>query len=271
MNKFYKNIKKNVLRYFSLVRILSNWWVHLGIKFGLTAAEPVLFRTRRGILIEAPRELLVDFREIFMSESYRRGMAFTLGENPVVLDIGANVGFFTLYILSRLQGARVICYEPLAANFRQLERNLQINSGYHVTCFQKAVAGRSGDLNLHYDSRNEYTTTASIHRDKKGNTETITVAAVSLPDVFEENGLKRCDLLKMDCEGAEYEILYNCPREIMDRIGNIVLEVHDVPGRNNINSLKGYLTEMGFAIQRSPIHRNSAISEMLLARRGQAA
>lgn len=248
---FYDNITKNVLRYFSLIKNLSNWWVHLEIKFGLTSTDPVLFRTRQGILIEAPRSLLVEFREIFMSESYMRGMTFTLGENPVVVDIGANVGFFTLYILSRLHGAKVFSYEPIPTNFRQLERNLQLNSGLCVTCFQKAVAGQSGYIPLHCDSGNGYTTTASIN-EGGSNTGTITVEAVSLLDVFRENGLERCDLLKMDCEGAEFEILYNCPRKIMDQIGNIVIEVHGGPGRNNIDSLEEYLTGIGFVTKRAP-------------------
>ena len=239
------------MRYFNLVKNLSNWWLHLAVKFGLSAVDPLPFMTRRGVLIEAPRSLLVEFRDIFMGEVYTRGMKFTLEENPVVLDIGANVGFFTLYALSKLHGARVFSYEPMPANFRQLKRNLLINAGRSAVCFQKAAAGRSGDITLHCSSGCEYTTAASIYGAKR-RTETITVAAVSLLDIFRENNLERCDLLKMDCEGAEFDILYNCPREIMDRIGNIVMEVHPKPGdRENIDSLEEWLNKMGFATRRS--------------------
>ncbi len=241
------------MRYFNLVKNLSNWWVHLAVKFGLTAADPVLFKARRGISIEAPRRLLPEFKEMFMSEIYMRGIKFSLGENPVVLDIGANVGFFTLYVLSRLPGARVFSYEPIPVNFRQFKRNLQMNADLPVTCFQKAVAGQSGDITLNHDSSSEYTTGATIHEPRGKNTDTITVSGVSLEDIFRENGLERCDLLKLDCEGAEFEILYNCPRQIMDRIGNIVMEVHNGPGdRQNFDSLEEYLKRMGFTTQRRP-------------------
>jgi FkbM family methyltransferase len=252
------------MRYFNLVRNLSNWWLHLGVKFGLTAVDPLLFRTRRGILIEVPRRLIVEFKEIFMSEAYMRGRKFSLGENPVVLDIGANIGFFTLFALSRLNGARVFSYEPMPVNFRQLRRNVQMNAGHPVTCFQKAVAGQSGNITLHCDSCNEYSTTATVYEPTGQNGETITVEGVSLLDVFRENGLERCDLLKMDCEGAEFEILYNCPQEIMDRIANIAMEVHGGPeDRQNIDSLEDYLNRMGFTTQRYP-------RKMLMAWRSQS-
>ncbi len=266
---FYKNISKNAIRYFNLVKNISNWQLHLAIKFGLSSADPVLFKTRQGIFIEAPRALLAEFREIFMSECYTRGTRFSLGENPVVVDIGANVGFFSLYALSSLHATKVISYEPVPTNFRQLERNLRMNSGYNAVCFQKAVAGRSADLLLHYSGEG-YTTAASICEGGRKNTETITIPAVSLAGVFEENGLEKCDLLKMDCEGAEFEIVYNCPREIMDRIGNIVMEVHNGEGRNNINSLEDYLGTLGFVTKRFPIHPGSPRLGMLMARRKAA-
>jgi len=44
------------------------------------------------------------------------------------------------------------------------------------------------------------------------------VPCVTLPEIFDEFGLERRDLLKMDCEGAEHEILYNCPPAYMSRI-----------------------------------------------------
>ncbi len=195
--------------------------------------------------------LMVEFKEIFMSESYLRGMKLDLGKNPVVIDIGANIGFFTLFILTRLHGSRVFSYEPMPSNFRQLKRNLQMNPGLPVTCIQKAVTGRSGDITLHFDSSCKYTTAATIHEVEGKNPETITVEGVSLSDVFRENNLERCDLLKMDCEGAELEILYNCPQEIMDRIGNIVMEVHGGP--EDYRNIEEYLRRMGFATQRRPV------------------
>ena len=60
---------------------------------------------------------------------------------------------------------------------------------------------------------------------------------MTIPEILDGNGPKRCDLLKMDCEGAEYDILYHCPSEVLTRIDRIALEVHGGPGDQNIDAL----------------------------------
>lgn len=241
------------MRYYNLVKNFPNWWLYLAVKFGLTEAKPLIFRTRNGVLVEVPRRLLHTFKEIFMDECYMQGMNFSLGENPVVIDIGANAGFFTLFALSEL-GSRVISYEPIPVNFKQLRHNLELNPGSPAICFQKAVAGQSGTVSLSYDPRDEFTTAATIYAGTEENATTLTVESISLPDVFRENNLDGCDLLKMDCEGAEYDILYGCPPDILAGIRNMAMEVHNGPGpKQNIGSLEAYLQEMGFFTRRRPV------------------
>lgn len=242
------------MRYFNLLRNFSNWWLYLAVKFDLTAADPLLFRTRSGVLVEVPRRLLQTFKEIFMDECYMRGMDFPFRDKPVVIDVGANAGFFTLFILSRLQGAKVASYEPVPVNFRQLERNLSLNRALSVAGFQKAVAGQAGEVTLYFDSRDEFTTAATIYERQGENTIAVKVAGVSLPDIFRENNMDKCDLLKMDCEGAEYDILYNCPSDTLERIQSMAMEVHGGTGPGqDIDSLEAYLNKRGFATRRRPV------------------
>ncbi|MBE9547030.1 MAG: hypothetical protein IMF10_06010 [Proteobacteria bacterium] len=61
---------KVMRRYFNLLRNLSNWWLYLAVKFGLSGVDPILFRTRKHVLVEVPRRLLQTFKEIFMDECY---------------------------------------------------------------------------------------------------------------------------------------------------------------------------------------------------------
>jgi len=87
-----------------------------------------------------------------------------------------------------------------------------------------------------------------------GQKDRIRVSAVTIPEIFAENGLERCDLLKMDCEGAEYDIIYNCPSEVLGRIERIAMEVHGGPGAGqNIDALEVFLRESGFATRRRPV------------------
>lgn len=82
------------MRYIRFFRNLFNWWLHFAVKFGLTSKDPLIFRTWNNIIIEVPRRLLHEFKEIFMEDSYMRGMGLRLPDSPTVIDIGANAGFF---------------------------------------------------------------------------------------------------------------------------------------------------------------------------------
>jgi hypothetical protein len=71
-------------------------------------------------------------------------------------------------------------------------------------------------------------------------------AAVSLKDIFAKNKIPRVDFLKMDCEGAEYEILFNCQENILRKIDKIVIECHNTDKNKRLLSLKKFLEDNKF-------------------------
>jgi len=139
------------MRYFNLIKNLSNWWLYLAIKFGIYNADPVLFRTRNGMLVEVPQRLLQTFKEIFMDECYMDGLELHIPNNSTIIDIGANAGFFTLFAAFRFNDSRILAYEPVLSNFKQLARNRGLNTNCSIECFQKAVAGHSGTVEIMFD------------------------------------------------------------------------------------------------------------------------
>jgi FkbM family methyltransferase len=242
------------MRYYNLFKNLSNWPLYLAVKFGLTCADPLRFVTWNGIRIEVPRRLVQTFKEIFMDECYMKGRKISLPSNPTILDIGANAGYFSLFALGRFSGARVFAFEPVPANFRLLNRQRELNPKADMTCIQKAVAGQGGELVLAFDAADAFTTSATVLGSASGQPDTIRVAAVTLHDVFAEYHIEQCDLLKMDCEGAEYGVLYGCPSEDLRRIRRIAMEVHQGPGpQENIDALETFLRTNGFKTRKRPV------------------
>ena len=242
------------MRYLNLINNISNWQLYLAAKFGMTSADPLRFITRRGIHLEVPRRLVQTFKELFMDECYMAGLEQTVPEKPTILDIGANAGYFSLFALSRFPGARVFAFEPLPANFRLLERQRLLNAPEELTCVQKAVAGEAGILKLAYDAKDSFSTSATLFASDSGQLDEIHVEAATLHDIFAEFGIARCDFLKMDCEGAEYGILYRCPPEDLARIAQIALEVHSGPKEDeNIDALEAFLRSKGFMTGRRPV------------------
>lgn len=242
------------MRYLNLVKNLSNWQLYIAAKFGMTAENPLRFVTRRGIRIEVPRRLVQTFKELFMDECYMAGMGQVVPEKPTILDIGANAGYFSLLALSRFPGARVFAFEPMPANFKLLEHQRMLNENDELTCVQKAVSGQAGALTLSYDAKDSFSTSATLFSVNSGHLDEISVEATTLHDVFTEFKIKRCDLLKMDCEGAEYGILYNCLPSDLGRISQIAMEVHQGQGEGeNIDALETFLRSNGFMTRRRPV------------------
>jgi FkbM family methyltransferase len=242
------------MRYLNLIKNIENWWLYLAVKFGLNRTEPLLFRARHGITMEVPRRLLQTFKEIFMDECYMRGLAHGVPSNPVIIDVGANAGYFTFYCASRFPEARIVAFEPMPANFHLLDSNRCLNPARLITCVRMAVIGSSGMVGMSYDSGDSYTTSATVLTGPGDGGDIVQVPGVSLPEVFERWHLERCDLMKMDCEGAEYDILYSTPLSCLAKIGQMALEVHKGPEPGqNIDALSAYLMKQGFDTRQRPV------------------
>ena len=236
------------VRYLNLIKNVSNWHVHLMQKAGINRDDPLLFTARNGVSFEVPKRLYHEFKEIFMENAYSIGLKKKLSKNPVILDIGANVGFFTMFAISQYPGCTIYSYEPIAANFVQLVRNRELNSAQNIQCVNKAVCGYCGAVTMNYDETDAFTTSATIVG-SNSDTHAIEIECVALADIFHDHSIEYCDLLKLDCEGAEYDILYNAPKELLGRIDQMAIEMHG--GRQEGEtpaSLKRYLSSLGFCL-----------------------
>ncbi|MBT3312771.1 MAG: FkbM family methyltransferase [Desulfobacterales bacterium] len=235
-----------MMRYISLVRNISNWWLHFAVKMGFSFSDPLIFKARNNIIIEVPIRLRHEFKEIFMERCYSKGITVEVPDQPVIIDIGANIGLFSLFAASKFPGARIFSYEPIPVNFIQLKRNQDINKESRIICYQQAVSGSSGEIELHFDSSDSFTTSASITNGENQG-DKIKVQCVTLPEIFRNNDIEHCDLLKIDCEGAEYDLLYNCSSEYLNLVTQMVVEVHEgKEEQHNIKSLEEYLKSCEF-------------------------
>jgi len=127
-----------------------------------------------------------------------------LRKGDTVLDIGANVGYYTLIAAKRAgEAGRVYAFEPDPESFEILERNLRINGLSNVTAEQKAVSSQKGTLTLYLASRNKADHRIYRHEDSKS---AVQVEAVPLDDYFRGHD-RRVDVVKIDTQGAEALIL----------------------------------------------------------------
>lgn len=236
----------NVKRYWNLVRYISNWPLYLKSRYTAGQNEILTFLTRSGLTLKVPRQIRGEFRGIFLDESYMTHMVSDFPKNSVIIDIGANVGIFSLYMAFRFATPRIFAFEPIPTNFEQLRINAELNKAYSkIVCHQKAVSDQSGEITLSYQHDEGFTVMASMLN--AHTQQSIKVCSSTLREILDENNITHCDLLKLDCEGAEYGILYGCPQNYLSRISHIAMEVHRGEGpEQNIEAMQSFLNKHGF-------------------------
>lgn len=175
--------------------------------------------------------------------------AFSPGSFDVVVDVGAHLGFFA--IRAAPLARRVISLEPSEENFEILQRN--VSHLPNVTPVRAAVAPQPGELAFHVSAIPSASSLYPVARHPVK--EVRTVRGLTLEDVFREHGVERCDLLKIDVEGAEYPILYGLPDRLWPSIRRICLEydpVPDAPPEWTGEKLEERLRAAGYRVRRVP-------------------
>ncbi len=223
-------------------KTVKNWPDYISDYFGWTKKKNLTYLLRNGIKIKT-RARTADrgiINEIYVLELYTpKGME--IGKNDVVLEIGAHIGSFSVY--SSKKAKKVYSFEPMPENFELLKQNIKLNRCINVQPIQKAVSDKKETAGFFISKVN--TGGHSLFSDENGRR--IKVQTITLKDFFEEYEVSKIDFLKMDCEGAEYRILYTCPPEILDKISKISMEYHNVKGES-IQKLKKFLETKNFKV-----------------------
>ncbi len=252
--------QKGFKRYIKLWQNLSNPAEYIFNK-SKRRQKALHFTSRPNrINFTVPESLYQVFKEIFMEDVYSiNELVNKMPDNPVVLDIGANAGFFNVLLLSKIKQARIFAYEPLDANISFFENIIKENPfmAKSVSLNRAAVTGLEKDsIELFMEDTADSQVVASVFANfNKDNLKKTTVPCISLTKIVKDNKLEKIDLLKMDCEGSEYDIIYNTPKNIVQLAKHIAIEVHDVDDNTfNFTSLKKYLEELNYAVKFTPIN-----------------
>lgn len=123
-----------------------------------------------------------------------------LSENDIVLDIGANVGMFSIYAKKKF-GCKVIAFEPVLSNFEQFQKNIILNglSLSDIELHNTAITDvEGGEIKIGTPKDNTGGSSAFYH------THDMPICKTETIDKYITEG---CVYLKIDCEGGEYAII----------------------------------------------------------------
>jgi FkbM family methyltransferase len=211
--------------------LLKNWnevfipmliYDHKGIEYDISNDE-VTIASIHGIADDKKKIKLHggitngDIASIFLSDVYR-----TLSvEGQVVIDIGANIGDSSIYFI--LRGAeRVIALEPFPKNYELAKKNIEENNcSNRISILLAGCATSRGFIEL--DDAGIIGSSATIGQCPDGTR----VALLTLDDILYENNLLSHEvILKMDCEGCEYETILSASHDTLRKFSQILLEYH---------------------------------------------
>jgi FkbM family methyltransferase len=232
-------------------RLCRNWPQYL-VDYVLRRRTAAQYELRNGVRLTDDRGTLAGtIAVVFIRREYGRVDQFR-----TIVDIGANIGTFAVYAAQSSPEANIYCFEPETGNFESLKNNIHLNELHdRVSAFQCAVGSDCGDRQLAVIDP----LSNSFHMIPDGGANMQTVACTSLTTILGNLDVEQIDLLKLNCEGAEYEILESCPHQDLDRISNIRLEYHnlDAPGKTG-ESLSRFLRSRGYRIQRFTRYLNTS-------------
>jgi len=253
----------NLTRYSSLIKKIRNWPLYWSRKFK-DGYESLEFITRNNRLrFRTPyKSLYLVFKEIFVDDVYRIDtLVKQLPQQPVVIDIGGNAGYFNLLLFNYLPNARSIAYEPIEANYKLFKYHIDANPALKgkLAVNHAAVVGQEQEsVELFVETSASNSVTASIYEDfDRDNTFHVTVKAITLDQILRQNQLSHVDLLKVDCEGSEYPIIYESPEYVWQIVKKIIIEVHNLDEhQRNVESLQKYLETRGYTCSRNTLHNH---------------
>ncbi|HEX3794066.1 MAG TPA: FkbM family methyltransferase [Acidimicrobiales bacterium] len=225
-------------------------------KFG-KGPETLSFAARSGLRIDCPNQpgARVPIYEIFAEDCYHfEWFLGTLAEGPIqVMDIGGQVGTFACRLAQVQPKATIAAFEPSPTTADFLRRNVSQNHfDDRITVHEQALAGSigfaefddngggSGTNSLVATGGNAATAASEARNIMRVETTTFdaAVAAIRAP----------IDLVKMDCEGGEYDMVYASSPENWSSVHRLVLEYHPVEGQS-WDELRNWFGRVGLTVQ----------------------
>lgn len=144
-------------------------------------------------------------------------------DNDIVLDIGANIGCVSIFLAKKFPNIKIYAFEAHPINYDSLLHNIEINGVKNIIPINKAVYNKTGEtLSISLDENNTGASSCFVVRGEKvANIETI-----SLDDILTSYNITEIKFLKIDCEGAEFDIIEDSKILSTIKIDTLGMEVH---------------------------------------------
>jgi FkbM family methyltransferase len=234
-----------------MVRTYKNW-VRLVLYRLNIAPQPMIVRVRDGSRFRIRNRTEQNADAYVLNESFLYGihddMLPYMKNARIGIDIGAHIGTFSVYAAKR-SSATIYAIEPDSDNLALLKENISMNAlGQRIIPLQTLITNETGSKELFLFRNRGLNSVFKDHGESFGEPSvgSRTLPSITLEELFQKNNITFCDFMKVDVEGAEYDIFFNLPQSVYDRIGVMGLEI----GKDNKEALVEHIRSKGFRVER---------------------
>ncbi|HHX65642.1 MAG TPA: FkbM family methyltransferase [Chloroflexi bacterium] len=254
--------------------MISRWWYYLtsiptlllnirhpirtvAIFLGLPVRLPAEIHLRNGyrFRVRSAMDIWI-IKEICLDRDYERH-SVPIEDGWTVVDIGAGLGDFYAYAARHNPRGRIYACEPFPGSYDLLIENMRLNGIENVRALPIAVDGCRETMALDVESGEPVRYSVAEEREPDA-TRALDVRCTTLDRLLDEHGIERCDYLKIDCEGSEYNILMQAAPGTLDRVRHLCIEYHEGVTSCSGDDLVRFLQAQGFDVKQypSPVHRH---------------
>jgi FkbM family methyltransferase len=171
------------------------------------------------------------YLELFKERHHTKLKKFLAAKEKVIVDLGANEGYYTLKMKEYSPKAKIIAVEPNPEAFRVLQKNIRENNLKNVVLSKTVISEKNGKVDFEIVEGVTQIGGLKILEDRnwlkknKNRIRKFTTRSITLERLLKLNRIKKVSLLKIDTEGSEMEILKSSER-ILANIDKIVIEFH---------------------------------------------
>lgn len=217
----------------------------LVLAFAPSFNDPWYYALKNGFRVRIPHFMSgYIFREIFIDQCYDEALGLITVDTPRILEIGGNTGLFALRAKELFPQSYIKSYEPEGKNFLAFI-NLVMENNLQNVDVKRAAIGKSEGLATLFINRKNIGGHSTVFKTRGAEVQTVPVMTMKM--ALEDQD--RFDLVKMDCEGAEIEILLSLREEMVNKIPLIVFETTESEQRTRF--VFKHLESLGYRIQKS--------------------
>ncbi|MDP3042487.1 MAG: FkbM family methyltransferase [Candidatus Omnitrophota bacterium] len=190
-----------------------------------------------------------------------------LKKDSVVLDIGANIGWYSINLSKSVPGGRIISFEPIPKTYEYLIKNIALNQLRNIKTYNIGLSNKAGCFNFYYN-RNYTSATSLVNIIKDDNVAIVKCRVEKLDDFLKKAKIMQVDFIKCDVEGAEKFVIEG-GQEVINKNKPIIfielLRKWSAKFNYHPNSIINILKDIGYGcyiIKKTKLKRIKKITEI---------